>query len=243
MNRSNFQKFGAIFGLILVSLSFVGLGIWQWNRAIENRRPVVIPTSVVALNSVTQPRIPLPAKATLRHVYVRGQFISSLRAPHQVDGMGDESIWDIGLLQTDAGGIILVARGLWSQRMVISPQEKIELVGTLMPHQSEDYVETSKGVLRRLDSALIVDQTSEDLYDGYLIAESEKIDGVVINRVRIAPPAPRSAEPGFYWQHVSYVIIWWFMAGLVLYLPFYQRRVSAESPENSEAAKGELLDG
>lgn len=229
MKSSNFQKIGAILGLALVSLSFVGLGVWQWNRALENRRPVIIPSEIVALNSVTQPRIALPASAALRHVFVQGHFVSSLRAPHQVDGLGQESIWDVGLLQTDGGAIILAVRGLWRERAPISPDEKIEIVGILMPHQSEDYVETSPGVLRRLDSALVVEQTSKDLYDGYLIAESEKINGVAINRVRIAPPAPRSAVPGFYWQHVSYVVIWWFMAGLVLYLPFYQRRVSPDS--------------
>jgi cytochrome oxidase assembly protein ShyY1 len=160
--------------------------------------------------------------------------VGSLQAPHQIDGPGKESIWDVGLLQTDQGGVILVARGLWSERVNTSSVAKIELVGKLMPHQSEDYVESSKGVLRRLDSALVVGQTSADLYDGYVIAESESIDGVLSQRIHIEPPAPRSAVPGFYWQHLSYVIIWWFMAGVMLYLPFYQRRVSSKV-ESSQA--------
>ncbi len=250
MNRISIQKIGAIFGLLLVSSTFVGLGIWQLDRAVEIRNPPMIATAVVPLNSVTKPSIAMPAGATLRHVSVRGRFIRSLQAPHQVDGLGKESIWDVGLLQVDEGGIFLVVRGLWSQRMPISPAENIELVGILMPHQSDDYVETSPGVLRRLDSALIVEQTSQELYDGYLIAESEKINGVANNRVRISPPAPRSAVPGFYWQHLSYVVIWWFMAALVLYLPFYQRRVSSDgdgaadkSGKMSGDAEREVLNG
>jgi len=31
---------------------------------------------------------------------------------------------------------------------------------------------------------------------------------------------------GFYWQHIAYVITWWFMAGLVLFAPFYNRSVN-----------------
>jgi hypothetical protein len=30
--------------------------------------------------------------------------------------------------------------------------------------------------------------------------------------------------PGYYWQHISYVVVWWFMAALVLWAPFYRRK-------------------
>jgi hypothetical protein len=30
--------------------------------------------------------------------------------------------------------------------------------------------------------------------------------------------------PGYYWQHISYVVIWWLMAALVIWAPFYRRR-------------------
>jgi surfeit locus 1 family protein len=83
---------------------------------------------------------------------------------------------------------------------------------------------------------LVVNQTSLDLYDGYIIADSE----FGITRTRISPPAPKSAIPGFYWQHVSYVIIWWLMAGIVLYLPFYQRRVSPDKELKEELKESEL---
>lgn len=228
MNRSSFQKFASFLGLLVVTFSFIGLGVWQWNRAQESRVPVVISSSVVSLNSVTQPRIPLPASATLRRVRTTGHYVGFLQAPHQVDGLGKESIWDVGMLESDTGGVILVVRGLWSERVSTPATAKIEVVGKLMPHQSDDYVESEPGVLRRLDSALIVGQTKQDLFDGYLIAEQESVNGTPSQRIRIEPPAPRSAVPGFYWQHLSYVVIWWFMAGVVLYLPIYQRRVTSK---------------
>jgi hypothetical protein len=50
--------------------------------------------------------------------------------------------------------------------------------------------------------------------------------------------------PGFYWQHISYVVVWWFMAVLLLILPLFpqmrQRNYIALAAEQkaAEAAKG-----
>jgi len=142
--------------------------------------------------------------------------------------MGQSNTWEVGLLATDSSGAILVARGLWSQRNLhpIVVSDIVEVTGKLMPHQNDDLTQSAKSVLSRMDSALVVAQTSRNVYDGYIIADSETVNGQKIARERIAPPTPRSAIPGFYWQHLSYVVIWWFMAGVVLYLPFYQRRVA-----------------
>lgn len=228
MNRSNLQRAFSILGVLLIASSFIGLGIWQLNRARESRIPVVVDSALVSLQSVTQPRIALPTKATLRHVQFHGSYIADFQAPFQVDGAGHSDTWEVGLLATDSDGAILVVRGLWSQRDLhpIISNQIVEVTGKLMPHQNDDVTQSSKTVLSRLDSALVVGQTSRNLYDGYVIADSESVNGVKIDREKIAPPTPRSAVPGFYWQHLSYVVIWWFMAGVVLYLPFYQRRVA-----------------
>lgn len=228
MNRSNLQRVLSILGVLLIASSFIGLGIWQLNRARESRIPVVVDSSLVSLQSVTEPRVALPPTATLRHVQFRGTYVADFQAPFQVDGAGHSDTWEVGLLATDSGGAILVARGLWSQRDLHSAtaNDIVEVTGKLMPHQNDDVTQSSSTVLSRLDSALVVAQTSRNLYDGYVIADSETVNGQKIVRERIAPPTPRSGIPGFYWQHLSYVVIWWFMAGVVLYLPFYQRRVA-----------------
>lgn len=228
MNRSNLQRVLAILGVLVIASSFVGLGIWQLNRARESRIPVVVDSRLVSLGSITQPRIALPTKATLRYVQFRGTYVADFQAPFQVDGAGHSDTWDVGLLATDTDGAILVVRGLWSQRALhlIATTQVVDVTGKLMPHQNDDVTQSSKTILSRLDSALVVAQTSRNLYDGYVIADSESVNGEKIARKRIAPPTPRSAVPGFYWQHLSYVVIWWFMAGVVLYLPFYQRRVA-----------------
>lgn len=228
MNRSNLQRVLSILGVLLIASSFIGLGIWQLNRARESRIPIVVDSSLVSLQSVTEPRVALPPTATLRHVQFRGTYVADFQAPFQVDGAGHSDTWEVGLLATDSGGAILVARGLWSQRDLhsVTANDIVEVTGKLMPHQNDDVTQSSSTVLSRLDSALVVAQTSRNLYDGYVIADSETVNDQKIVRERIAPPTPRSGIPGFYWQHLSYVVIWWFMAGVVLYLPFYQRRVA-----------------
>ena len=230
MIRSKAQRVLAILGVLLIASSFIGLGIWQLNRARESRQPVVIDKALVPLQSVTQPRISLPSSATLRNVKFRGNYIADFQAPFQSDAKGHTASWEVGLLATDPDGAILVVRGLWSQRQLnpIASSQLVEVTGKLMPHQNDDVVQSSQSVLSRIDSALVVDQTARNLYDGYVIAAGESVGGKEIIRGRIAPPAPRSAVPGFYWQHLSYVVIWWFMAGVVLYLPFYQRRVAPD---------------
>ncbi|MEI9908027.1 MAG: hypothetical protein WDO06_09290 [Actinomycetota bacterium] len=82
-----------------------------------------------------------------------------------------------------------------------------------MPHQNEDHADATRGTLQRLDSSVIVAITNDNLFDGYIVATSESSDGGEINRGRISAAAPQSAVPGFYWQHISYVIIWWVHVG------------------------------
>ncbi|HUW87043.1 MAG TPA: SURF1 family cytochrome oxidase biogenesis protein [Candidatus Paceibacterota bacterium] len=244
MSRSSTQRALAYLGVCAIALAFISLGMWQWNRAQDSRILVVVDTKLVSLDSITKPRIALPEKATLRRVSVAGTYVRDFKAPNQVDAKGQRRDWGVGLLQTETGAGMLVVRGLWSDRDLhpVNPDESVIVIGKLMPHQSDDHALASRGVLPRLDSSVIVGQTSLDLYDGYVIAETEKIGRIEISRAKIAPPAPRTAVPGFYWQHVSYVVIWWFMALVVLYLPFYQRRVAPSEFESVEIREEKASD-
>ena len=81
-------------------------------------------------------------------------------------------------------------------------------------------------MISRLDSAVIISATDLDLFDGYILASAEVHRGESLERTRPSAEKLRSRIPGFYWQHLSYVLIWWLMAAVVLYLPFYRRKVS-----------------
>jgi hypothetical protein len=102
----------------------------------------------------------------------------------------------------------------------------IGITGVLVASQSGDRANNSPGVISRLDSAVIVGLTDLDLYDGYILARSESTRGVDLERSRVTEEKLNPKIPGFYWQHLSYVVIWWLMAAVVLYLPFYRRRVT-----------------
>jgi hypothetical protein len=74
-------------------------------------------------------------------------------------------------------------------------------------------------------------------FDGYpsghgqelaeFLLSGEMVNGIKIDRTRLEITVDNSKVPGYYWQHISYVFIWWLMAALVLYLPFYRRRVTS----------------
>jgi len=231
---SNFftKAFQAV-AVLLIAAIFVGLGIWQLQRAAELKESLkvatTIDTNIVPLESVTAPRESIPATALNKTVSVSGYYIANFRAPNQVDGNGVVSDWEVALLQVGAQSAILVVRGLWSERLLnpdIQQSMIIDIEGLLVASQYEERAENSAGVISRLDSAVVTSLTDLDLYDGYVLASSEATRTGALDRTRVTPEKLTSRIPGFYWQHLSYVVIWWLLAGVVLFLPFYRRRVT-----------------
>jgi cytochrome oxidase assembly protein ShyY1 len=219
--------------VLLIAAVFVGLGIWQLQRAADLKESLkvatTIDTTVVSLESVTSPREPIPASALNATVSVSGYYIANFRAPNQVDGNGAVSDWEVALLQVGSQSAILVVRGLWSERLLnpdIQQSMIIDVEGLLVASQYSDRSENSAGVISRLDSAVVTSLTDLDLYDGYVLASKEATRTQSLERTRLTPEKLISKIPGLYWQHLSYVVIWWLMAGVVLYLPFYRRRVT-----------------
>jgi hypothetical protein len=100
----------------------------------------------------------------------------------------------------------------------------VSITGTLLPHQNDDRAENLPGVISRLDSSVIVGLTDASLYDGFIVAKSEQTREGALVRERVVAKAPVSRVAGYYWQHISYVAIWWLMAAIVIYLPFYRRK-------------------
>jgi hypothetical protein len=188
-----------------------------------------IDTNVVALEAVTAPREAIPATALNKTVSATGNYSANFKAPNQIDGAGKVADWEVALLQVGTNSAILVVRGLWSERLLnpdIQQSMNIDVTGLLVASQFGDRAENAPGVISRLDSAVVTSLTDLDLYDGYILASSESTRDQQLDRTRVTPEKLTSKIPGFYWQHLSYVVIWWLMAGVVLYLPFYRRRVT-----------------
>ena len=207
--------------VLAIAALFVGLGFWQLQRASDLKESLkvarTIDSNVVSLQSVAQPRQAL------------GKYIANFKAPNQDDGNGVVADWEVALAQVDERSAILVVRGLWSERLLnpeIQQSMDIDIEGLLVASQSGDRADNVPGVISRLDSAVVVGLTDLDLYDGYILARSEASDGQDLLRTRVTEEKINPKIPGYYWQHISYVVIWWLMAAVVLYLPFYRRRVT-----------------
>ena len=231
-SNSFLSKIAQGLSVLLIAVIFFALGLWQLDRAKELKESLVtatqVDTNVVPLTTIATARQPLQAEAFNRLVEISGRYVAGFRAPNQADGDGQVSDWEVGLLQVGTNQGILVVKGLWSERLLnpdISMAMVIDIKGQLVASQSEDRSMNGDGAISRLDSSVIVGLTDLDLFDGYVMATSESRNGAEFTRQRLTPEKLTSKIPGYYWQHISYVVIWWLMAAVVLYLPFYRRRV------------------
>jgi len=219
--------------VLAIATLFVGLGFWQLQRAADLKESLkvarTIDTKVVTLQSVAQPRTALGEQAFNRTVSFTGKYIANFKAPNQKDENGVVSDWEVVLAQVDEQSAILVVRGLWSERLLnpeIQQSMNVDIEGVLVASQFADRADNVPGIISRLDSAVVVGLTDLDLYDGYIQARAESVWGAELERSRITEEKINPKIPGYYWQHISYVVIWWLMTAVVLYLPFYRRRVT-----------------
>ena len=216
--------------------AFIGLGNWQLDRAQElkaSTETVVTVTKPVELKTLAKPRVTIDARNFMKNVSAEGNYIATFKSDNQTaDGVA-ATAWEVGVLQVDAKSAILVVRGRWADRLTepqIAMSQKVSVTGVLQPSQSTDRGPNSVDNLARVDSTLLLTKAGLadfDLYDGFILANSEGVDGTKIDRTRLEISVDNSKVPGYYWQHISYVFIWWLMAALVLYLPFYRRRVTS----------------
>lgn len=227
-----------LFGKALVVLTLVAifgfLGLWQLNAAnnLQAAKKVAPDPVVYQLSDLASPAMALDSRSVGKKVSLRGNYIMTFRAPNQIDQQGMTSDWEVALMQVDQSSAVLVLRGYWKDRLT-NPSPAVSTVVNLQavvqPRQFEDVSTNSPGVISRVDSSVIVAQTTLDLFDGFLLATDEQVSDGVISRERIALAPVESKATGYYWQHISYVIIWWLMAAIVIYLPFYRKRQESDT--------------
>jgi cytochrome oxidase assembly protein ShyY1 len=211
---------------IALSIIFLGLGNWQLDRAhdVKVSKQSVPDSPRVELESIASVTSNLDPSAINRLVKFTGNYRKVFIAPNQellIDGKKSTANLEVRLLELSGSRGILVVRGIEN----LEDQEiigKVKIAGRLYPRQTSDSAKALGDEISRIDPALIVGQTKLSLFDGYVVASSEKTNlGQEILTTRIPAPQLKSKVPGNYWQHVSYVFIWWLMALLVLFAPFY----------------------
>lgn len=210
--------------LVILSMAiFIALGFWQLDRAaqVKELEAPYQELPMVDLAEISMPNANLSGEAVNRIVRFSGTYVTQLDAPNQIDSKGATATWAIGLMEVDGGGNILVVR---SDREVEMPRGDVEVIGRIFHRQYEDVIERDGQSLSRLDPALLLARYGGDFYDGYVIAQSETSNGRALDIQRVSAEPARPTVPGYYWQHIAYVVIWWLMALVVLFLPFYSIR-------------------
>jgi hypothetical protein len=203
---------------------------WSQNFKIStaNENKVVVQDKTVyTLTDLTKPDEIIPVQSFGKFVNISGQVIATYKAPNQIAADKSISDWELALIQLNSKSAILVLRGYWQdsqQSAVDADNEILNVTGRIFPRQIKDRALNTETEISRLDSSLLTSTTDLQLYDGFIAATSEVGDSGDITRPRITPEMPESEFNGYYWQHISYVVIWWLMAVLVLWAPFYKRR-------------------
>lgn len=221
----NRQKIGLVVLALFLAAIFFRLGVWQLDRAqlLQELAKPQKERAVVELLSVAEKNVTLSTDALNRIVKFRGTFIDNLQAPNQEDVNGKKSTWSVGVFQVTGSGKIVVVRGIHSGQPKMDSKE-IEITGRLMPSQiNNKFGEVRDGFLPRIDSALLLSDFGSDFFDGYVIVRSEIPESGL---EKVPTPQPIIKVAGFYWQHISYVIVWWLMGLLTLALPFLRSRSS-----------------
>lgn len=202
---------------LLVAI-FLSLANWQWNRASELKNPPKIDPTIVPLDSLIAPSQSITEAAVARRVSVSGTFVSNWILPNQAD----RKSWVVGLFQTKDNAMILVVRGHAANTELQRNESnrEVKVIGYLVPQQSRDAAENVGNQISRVDSALFVTRTELPLYAPYIHAISEEPSVGFI-------PIPfeiGKKVPGYYWQHISYVVIWFLFAVTAIFLMIYQRK-------------------
>ena len=208
--------------LLLIYTGFE-LGMWQLNKAqsLSESTAVQPDKPLIALSEVASAGLNMPIKAVNRIVSASGTYANKYVARDQK--ITDESIvdLDVRILNLDTGYSILVVRGVATEPL-IDIKQGVQITGRLYPRQNVDRAFPKIGELSRIDPALVVSEQTPFLYDGYIVLRSESGSNTAI--ANFAPiPSPQISQKisTFYWQHISYVVVWWFMAVLLLIAPLF----------------------
>ena len=213
---------------LLLFVTFISLGFWQLNRASDLKlmNHVKADEPAVVIEKLAKPNSNLDGTAINRLVKLKGKYLKTYIAPNQLvkdGGVKRRATLEVRLMQLDSGAGVLVVRGLenMSEQHVA---DDVQVLGRLYPRQSSDVADAGINELTRIDPSLITSETKLNLLDGYVVAINEKTNlGQAISSERISAERQLPRVAGYYWQHLTYVGIWWLFAILVLVAPFYDR--------------------
>jgi len=231
--------------LIWLSLIYAcyELGIWQLHRAQElNKVTAQKPDQpLIALEKVSSAGMNMPIKAVNRIVSASGNYTTTFVARDQKISEDELANLDVRLLKLSTGHGVLVVREVLRQ-IPDQINSEVSITGRLYPRQNVDRAFAKPGELSRIDPALVVSKENPFLYDGYIILKSEKTgNNQSSDLTLVASEQISNRLPGFYWQHISYVVVWWFMGLLLLIAPAFPQFRAKSDRVNSKVGKAKKV--
>jgi hypothetical protein len=191
----------------------------------------------VELEKVSSAGMNMPIKAVNRIVSASGNYTTTFVARDQKISEDELANLDVRLLKLSTGHAVLVVREVLGQ-MPDQINSEVSITGRLYPRQNVDRAFAKPGELSRIDPALVVSKENPFLYDGYIILKSEKTDNNQSSDLTLVASEQISNRlPGFYWQHISYVVVWWFMGLLLLIAPAFPQFRAKSDRVNSKVGK------
>jgi len=193
--------------------SFYSLGQWQLHRAADLKASVkpVVDIAEVPLSQILKIGQKFSSVQNERRVTISGKYIANFYVINE--GIRSE----VSLFKSDSGSI-LVLRGVGAAARL---NESATVAGRLASPRENGADENTNnpGQLSRIDPVLIAGQFDR-LINGYVTAYAESAPTPTSIKFAITKSAPVTIKkvPGFYWQHLLYVVLWWMLILMVIYL-------------------------
>ena len=239
---------GLLAVVIAAGIVCVQLGFWQLNvardkglaealRKAHEARPVL-------LDTVIRPHQSFPNEQSNRAVTAVGEYAADdqfLVGPRRLGGTS--GYWVVTpMVVKETGARVAVVRGFVAESggkpavaPITPPAGSVSVDGTLAPGESPAAAPSGapgwpKPAMGSIDTALLVNQWTGQLYNAFVFAQSEKsATGAGIQ----APDGLRRVPPpevtgGLKWRNAAYALQWWVFAGFALFMWFRMVRDDAQ---------------
>ena len=213
---------------VLAVAACVGLGQWQLGRAAAFQQSAAGSSeqAPVPLQTLTRAQGNLDGAVIGRLVTVAGTFDAahSYLVPGKVVD-GKTGLWLLSVLRVAGGDGVLVVRG-WVAAAAAAAGYPTATGPVLVTGRLAGAEDPSGGLppgtllpLGQVPAAspvALLSLVPYRLYDGYVALRSER-PAVASGPTLVPSPRESNSVPGFYFQHLAYVGLWWLFAGFVLF--------------------------
>ena len=216
-------RFLGLLALVLVvGVAFLQLGRWQLGvaegKATEEAVRRAQSLAPAELTSVLEPHSAFPGELSSRRVTADGSYLAEgqvLVPDRRLDGR--TGYWVVTPFVVDGTGATLpVLRGFVPDPAAAGPPPTgpLTIEGGLAPPESPVDTVTGPGEIGSVDTSLLVNTWSGDLYNAFVFLQSED----PATGPRLTPVPTPLGDTGIQWRNTAYAVQWWVFALFALWL-------------------------